>query len=225
MVQPSNRCGGVSPAQGILEARHRLLNPPALPELDSQVVLHLNAPSSQPNRTGMIPKNLCPLLALLAALNSAPGHEDAFPPSELSLRAAFHESARPSITNLLAETEQRIGLRLVFVPLPDNDEVVARSYFDPFRNQPQIQLRQGWQDVDVAHELMHLRMDLLEEFSLLAWRRDVPHTPAVEAAFGRVQTYVNDEVVHARLTRVGFKVDGEIFRPPLFDSLYSNAAQ
>jgi hypothetical protein len=79
--------------------------------------------------------------------------------------------------------------------------------------------------VDVAHELMHMRMDLLEGFSLLAWRRDVPHTEAAEAALGRVQTYVNDEVVHRHLVDAGLKLDGEVLRPPLFDDIYANVAR
>ncbi len=145
--------------------------------------------------------------------------------SDALLRQEFFEHARPAITNLLLDTERRIGLPMVFVPLPTNDPVVARCIFDPFRNEPRIQLRAGWQDVDMAHELMHMRMDLLEGFNVLAWRRDVSHTTAVEEAFGRVQTYVNDEVVHARLAQAGLRIDGEIIRPPLFDSIYTDAAR
>jgi hypothetical protein len=72
---------------------------------------------------------------------------------------------------------------------------------------------------------MHLRMELLEGFSLLAWRRDVAHTEATEAAFGRVQTYINDEVVHRHLVDAGLELDGEVLRPPLFDDVYANVAR
>jgi len=114
---------------------------------------------------------------------------------------------------------------MAFSALPPTDSVLARCTFNPFRNEPQIQLRRGWQDVDVAHELMHMRMELLEGFSVLAWRREVTHTEAVEAAFGRVQTYVNDEVVHRHLVEAGLKLDGEVLRPPLFDDIYANVAR
>ena len=146
-------------------------------------------------------------------------------PSDPPLRHEFVRQARPSIRDLLADTEKRVGLRAAFVALPDDDPVLARCIFDQQRNEPRIMLRRGWQDVDVAHELMHVRMELMEGFSMLAWRRDVERTEAVEAAFGRVQTYVNDEVVHAHLAKLGLRVDGEIFRSMLFDSLYTHAAQ
>jgi len=145
--------------------------------------------------------------------------------SDEALRREFFEHAQPAITNLLADTERRIGLPMVFVLLPTNDLVVARCIFDPFKNEPCIQLRTGWQDVDVAHELMHMRMDLLEGFSVLAWRRDVAHPAEVEQAFGRLQSYVNDEVVHTQLARAGLRPDDEVLRPPLFDSLYTDAAR
>ena len=142
-----------------------------------------------------------------------------------ALRREFLQGARPEIRRLLADTEERVGLPMTFMALPATDAVVARCTYDPFRNEAQIQLRRGWQDVDVAHELMHLRLELLEGFSVLAWRRDVIHTEATEAAFGRVQTYVNDEIVHRRLVEAGLKLDGEVLRPPLFDDIYANVAR
>jgi arylsulfatase A-like enzyme len=142
-----------------------------------------------------------------------------------ALRGEFLESARPAIRQLLEDTEQRIGLPIRFIALPATDPVLARCYFDPHRNEAQVMLRAGWQDVDVAHELMHLRMELLEGFSVLAWRRDVARTEAAEAAFGRVQTYINDEVVHQHLFDAGLKLDGEILRPQLFDDIYTNVAR
>lgn len=146
-------------------------------------------------------------------------------PDGAALRQEFLRTARPAIRQLLTDTEKRIGLTMTIVALPASDPVVARCTYDPFKNEPRILLRRGWQDVDVAHELMHLRMELLEGFSLLAWRRDVAHTEATEAAFARVQTYVNDEVVHRHLVDAGLKLDGEVLRPPLFDDLYTNASR
>jgi len=142
-----------------------------------------------------------------------------------TLRREFIQTARPEIRQLLTETEKRVGLPMTFSALADTSPVLARCTYDPFRNEARIEIRRGWQDVDVAHELMHMRMELLEGFSVLAWRRDVTHTEAVEAAFGRVQTYINDEVVHQHLVNAGLKLDGEVLRPPLFDDIYSNGAR
>lgn len=145
--------------------------------------------------------------------------------SSAAIREALLTKARPAVTKLLAETERRLGQPVVFRALPDNSPVAAASIFDTGRGEPLVELRKDWEDVDVAHELMHLRMDLTEGFSVLAWRRKVERTAAVEAAFGRVQTYINDEVVHRHLADLGFKVEGEVIRPPLFDSVYTDAAR
>lgn len=145
--------------------------------------------------------------------------------SESSLRQEFIRTARPEIRRLLEDTEKRVGIRVRWRTLPASDPVLARCIYSPQLNEPQIQLRQGWQDVDVAHELMHLRMELLDGYSVLAWRRDVAHTEATEAAFARVQTYVNDEVVHQQLLNAGLKLEGEVLRPPLFDDIYANVSR
>jgi hypothetical protein len=141
------------------------------------------------------------------------------------LRRQFIQRARPSIVRLLEDTERSIGLPVQFVALADTSSVLASCYYDPHANQARVQLREGWEDVDVAHELMHLRMDLTGGFSVLAWKRDVVRTPAAEAAFGRIQTYISDEVVHQRLLDAGLKLDGEILRPQLFDDIYANVAK
>lgn len=155
----------------------------------------------------------------------AAASEPAVPRPVTDLRASFFAVAGGRASNLVVATERAIGLPLVFAALPDDDPVVARFVFDPHRNEPRVLLRKDWQDVDVAHEVMHARMDLVDRFCVLAWRRNVAQAPEVEAAFARLQTYVKDEVVHARLLAAGFKLDGEIFRPPLFDSIYENAAR
>jgi hypothetical protein len=141
------------------------------------------------------------------------------------LRAAFFEKARPAISNLLVETEGQIGLHVAFMASPDSDSVAARCIFNPFQNEPRIMLRKDWQDIEVAHEVVHLRMDLIDSFGVLAWRRGVKRTDVVGEAFGRVQTYVKDEVVHARMAKMGLNLDGEIIRPSLFDSVYKNVAR
>jgi hypothetical protein len=146
------------------------------------------------------------------------------PAVDARLRASFFQNTRPSISNLLAETEIQIGQRVVFIASPDSDTVAARCIYDTARHEPRIFLRKDWQDIEVAHELIHVRMDLIEGFAMLAWRRDVERAEAISAAFGRLQTYVKDEVVHARLIKMGLKIDGEVIRPSLFDSVYRNAA-
>ena len=141
------------------------------------------------------------------------------------LRTAFFERARPAVSKLLLETENLVGRKIVFAAVGADEPVVACCIYDVERQEPMIFLRDGWLDVDVAHEVLHLRLDLVEGFGMLAWRRDVARTDAVLAAFGRVQTYVKDEVVHARLAKMGLKLDGEVFRPALFDSVYTDATR
>jgi hypothetical protein len=167
------------------------------------------------------------VLSLALTLNAEPGVDKSSDAkvADSELRRTAFNLARPSISNLLANIEKQIGMQLAFIPLPDKDPVAARFIFDTFRNEPRIQLRKNWEDVDVAHEAMHAQMDLIEGFSMLAWRRDVPRKPEIEAAFGRLQTYVKDEVVHAKLAKLGLRMDGEIIRPSLFDSVYANAAR
>jgi hypothetical protein len=161
------------------------------------------------------------VLANSQAVQSASSTAKAAP----ELRDAFFKGARPAISNLLTDTETRTGTKMVFMTLPDNDSVAARFIFDPFRQEAQIQLRRNWQDVDVAHELMHARMDLIDAFAMLAWRHDAARTSENEAAFGRLQTYVKDEVVHANLVKMGLNPDGEVLRPTLFDNLYADVTR
>jgi len=131
---------------------------------------------------------------------------------------------RPKILELLDKLEKATGLKVHFCRLPGTSAVVATFFFDPHSNIPFISLAAGWKDEDVAHELTHMQMELVEGFSVLAWKRRVIRTDAIEAAFGRVRAYTDDEVVHARLARAGFRVDGEVLKPQLFDGLYTNVA-
>lgn len=91
-------------------------------------------------------------------------------------------------------------------------------------NKPKIHLRGGWEDVDVAHELMHMELELIECYSVLAWRRNIKTSDSIEKAFGRVRAIVDDEVVHARLVGYGYRVDGEVLKCQLFDEVYTKAA-
>ncbi|MCY3021365.1 MAG: hypothetical protein NTW87_20310 [Planctomycetota bacterium] len=136
-------------------------------------------------------------------------------------RAAVLAKLRPSVLKLLNEVESKTGLQAVFRPTAPGTYVVAQYFFDPRTNTPTISLGKGWEDVDVAHELTHMKMELLDGYRVLAWRRDVTHSKETEAAFGRVRCYVDDQVVHVLLARAGYKVDGEVLKPPLFDSIYT----
>lgn len=167
--------------------------------------------------------NLTLLSGFTVAEKALSGPAD--PAINAELRVSFFANARPSISNLVVETEREIGQNLVFVALRDDDPVAARCIYDTTEKEPRIFLRKGWMDVEVAHEVMHTRMDLIDGFSMLAWRRNVERTDAVEAAFARIQTYVKDEVVHARLIKLGLQPGGDVLRPPLFESLYKNATR
>lgn len=116
--------------------------------------------------------------------------------------------------------EERLALR--FERLPEDFTHAAENSFDAAENRGVIRLRADWEDVDLAHELMHLRLEVLEGWPVLAWRKNAARAPKIEAAMGRLQTYVLDEMVHARLIERGLKLDGEVFKRQLFDDIFTN---
>jgi len=126
----------------------------------------------------------------------------------------------PRVATALSGVEAASGLQVEFKPLTNSD-VVAQYWFDPHTNIPTVSLRSDWQDVDVAHEIMHMRLELIEGFSVLAWRQGVRQTAAIESAFGRVRGYVDDEVVHSCLAQQAFTLDGEVLKSQLFDGIYT----
>lgn len=140
------------------------------------------------------------------------------------LREEMLGKCRPAIKRLFLETEAALRSTIELRPLEGDGPVLAASVYDGETSAPTIFARQDAMDVDIAHELMHLRLDLLDRFSVLAWRRDVKHDRAVEGAFGRIRSYVDDDIVHRRLVALGLQPDGEVIRPPLFDRLYAPAA-
>ena len=126
------------------------------------------------------------------------------------------------VKSLLLETEDEMGVRVQFESLPRTTEVVAQYLFKS-PSKARIYLRSDWKDVDVAHELTHMHLELIEGLFVLAWRRGVDQADAIERAYGRIRAYVDDEVVHARLVKSGYQVDGEVIKPQLF-RLYATAA-
>ena len=124
------------------------------------------------------------------------------------------------VVTILYEVESATDLQVQFQTLTGS-YVVAQYGFDPHSNTATVFLRSGWEDVDIAHELMHMKLELVEGFAVLAWRNDVSQTEAIEAAFGRVRGYVDDEVVHSRLVKEGFTLDGEILKSQIFDDIYT----
>ena len=124
------------------------------------------------------------------------------------------------VVAILDQVEAATNLQVQFQTLTGS-EVAARYGFDPFNNTATAFLRSDWEDVDVAHELVHMNLELVETFAVLAWRNGVSRSDSVEAAFGRVRAYVDDEVVHSRLFEEGFTLDGEVLKPQLFDDIYT----
>ena len=131
-------------------------------------------------------------------------------------RASVLDKLREQVKKTLLALEQNTGLRIEFESLPDSNAVVAEYAFTP-PDRPKIRLRSDSEDVDVAHELMHMELELIEGYYVLAWRRNSKRSNDVERAFGRIRSYTDDEVVHARLIKeFGFKVDGQVIKPQLF---------
>ena len=64
---------------------------------------------------------------------------------------------------------------------------------------------------------MHVQLELVDGYSVLAWRHGIPQTPSVLAAMATIRTFPDDELVHSRLVADGFKLDGEVLKPQLFD--------
>ena len=84
-------------------------------------------------------------------------------------RAIVFSKLRKQVEDSLLTLEQASGLKVEFESLPDSSNVVAQYRFTPF-DRPRIYLKSNWEDVDVAHELMHMRLELIEGYSVLAWR-------------------------------------------------------
>ncbi len=124
---------------------------------------------------------------------------------------------RRSVANQLAAAEEASGLEVRFSRLPMTAYVCATYTYTPFESHATIGLCRDWQDVDVAHELTHMQLELLEGNGVLAWRRDVTPTDALLSAMEAIRTLPDDEVVHSRLVSEGFRVDGDVLRPQFFD--------
>ncbi|MDP8211662.1 MAG: hypothetical protein P9X22_00020 [Candidatus Zapsychrus exili] len=125
---------------------------------------------------------------------------------------------RDCIKNFLVDIEKQTRLSIEFESL--DSCVVAEYKFIP-SSTAIIRLRDGWEDVDLAHELTHMKLELVDKFSILAWRSGVSQSEAIERAFGRIRTYVDDVVVYARLASENYIIDGEVFKANLFDDLYT----
>lgn len=124
---------------------------------------------------------------------------------------------RPKIVKDLASLEHATGLQVRFSRLPATASVMAMYGFDPHTNSVTISLRHDWDDVEVAHELTHMRLELFDGFSVLAWRQNVKQTPVLEKAMQHLRAFSDDEVVHSRLVSSGYRLDGEVLRNQLFD--------
>jgi len=125
---------------------------------------------------------------------------------------------RSKIRNLLEELEGKTELTVEFRHLPRSFGVVAQYSFEQPKR-PVIHLRTDWQDVDVAHELMHMRLELVDGLAVLAWRKNVERDKVIETAFGLIRSYTDDMLVFDLLARMGLKIDGEVIKRQLFDDV------
>lgn len=125
---------------------------------------------------------------------------------------------RATIRTLFDTLQEKTGLTVEFRPLKSDFGVVAQySFKQP--NRPLVHLRHDWEDVDVAHELIHMQLELVERYAVLAWRKNVSRDAAPEAAFGLIRSYTDDMLVFDRLDKMGLKIDGEVIKHQFFDDI------
>jgi len=144
---------------------------------------------------------------------SAPGQSD-----QGLDRNAVTAKLRNAIRDLLEEMEDETGLTVEFRPLPRSFGVVAQYGFEQPRR-PVVHLREDWQDVDAAHEMMHMKLELVDGFAVLAWRENVERDKVIESAFGLIRSYTDDMLVFDLLAKMGLKIDGEVIKRQLFDDV------
>lgn len=155
----------------------------------------------------------------LHVVYSARGKADKVAADKRTLeRGVIVRKLRKSIKRFLEEVEAKTGLTAEFKPLDRKFGVVAQYDFKQ-PNRPIVLLRPDWEDVDVAHELVHMRLELVDRYSVLAWRAKVRRDKSVEKAFGLVRSYVDDVVVFRRLFEMGLAIDGEIIKRQFFDDI------
>lgn len=150
-----------------------------------------------------------PILALVALISA---HA-----AEPLPRADVVARLRPSISNLLTTIEQATELEVQFKRLPTNAHVEAQFIYS--ENEARVELRDGWTDDDVAHELLHLKMQFVDRYSVPGLRRGVKRTPGSERAESRLRSVVDDHIIHRTLVGLGLKADGEVLQKPLFDDI------
>lgn len=126
------------------------------------------------------------------------------------------------IKNHLVDLEKQTGLNIQFEPLSSN--VVAEyEFITP--DKPIIKLRNDWQPEDVAHELMHMQIELIEGYHVLAWRENINKSDSIRKATGEIRCSIDDQVVHARLIKQGYNVADKVIRHNCFDDVYPTATR
>lgn len=131
---------------------------------------------------------------------------------------AVARKLRSAIRDLLEKLEAQTGLTVEFRSLPRGFGVVAQYGFEQ-PGRPVVHLRDNWEDVDAAHELMHMKLELVDGFGVLAWRKNVERDKVIESAFGLIRSYTDDMLVFDLLGKMGLKMDGEIIKRQLFDDV------
>lgn len=138
------------------------------------------------------------------------------------MRDQVLQKVRPQIADLLADIETKTGLTVGFLPIPVAEHVSASYTFDPSAQTATVQLGDAWEDVDVAHELTHMKLELVDGHPVLARQQGASPEPRTWLAVNLIRSYVDDELVHAELVERGFRLDGEIIRPQFFDDVCTN---
>lgn len=166
------------------------------------------------------------LLGNLSGLTAAstPSFPDGVSGKVISFRDEVLERIGPETKSLLESLEAKVKLNIEFQRLDDKSFVVAQYMFNP-PSRPVVYIKDGWREDDVAHELMHLKIELVEGYSVLAWRKNVLREESVGSAYSLIRSYTDDMLVFARLWEMGFKVDGEIIKSPFFDDICFNVTK
>lgn len=135
---------------------------------------------------------------------------------ELDRNTILTKLSRQEVKALLGKIEEKTKLQVEFENLPADCKVPAQYEFQRL-DKPVVYLRQNWDDALVAHELMHMNIELLDGYSFLGWDDDEQPPERVKKAVNVIRNHVDDVVVEKRLFQMKFKVDGEIIRPSYFD--------
>jgi len=64
-----------------------------------------------------------------------------------------------------------------------------------------------------------MKLELVDGYTVLAWRKNVERDKVIESAFGLIRSYTDDMLVFDLLAKMGLRIDGEIIKRQLFDGV------